>query len=617
MARRKAVKLSKKELKYRTRMDLQGQNNANENLAEAKPVDKITLKIPQVVTVRHLAELANLPTTAVITSLFKSGVPATINESIDFETAVLIGDDLGLNLISQDEEKTEEVVSEPKSQTPRPPIVTIMGHVDHGKTQLLDTIKKTDVVAGESGGITQHIGAYQVEVNYEGKKREITFLDTPGHEAFSALRAHGANLTDIVVLVVAADDGVKAQTIEAISHARAAGVPIIVAVNKIDLPTADPDRVKRELAEQNLLAEDWGGKIPFVNISAKEGTNIDQLLDLILLASDVAEPTADQTGLSVGTVIESHVEVGVGTLATVLVQKGILKVGQIIVAGRAWGKIRFMEDWLGNRVKEAKPSMPVRVAGIKGVPAFGDQFNVVEDEKTARSMLENEIKPTVVRTLDTQNLSENEFRIIIRADVVGSLQAIKASLEDIPSDKVSIKILSEGIGSVSESDVNLAYTSNAFIFGFGVTLPKQVASLAERQKVSVQLFDTIYKLIDELKTTIEGQITPEISEEVTGRLDILKVFFQTNQEAIIGGKVTFEKIESQTKIRIIRDDNVIINGKITNLKIGPTAVKEVDKGEECGLEIFKQGESTMKVKEGDQVEAYKVVKKVTTLSEEK
>jgi translation initiation factor IF-2 len=613
MAKKKPKKLSKKELKYKTRMELQNPIVDTSNTVEANQVDKKTIAIPKVVPVRHLAQLAGIPTTAVITALFKNGVMATINESIDMDTAVLIGEDLGLNLVFQDEEKNENI-ADTKDTIVRPPVVTIMGHVDHGKTKLLDSIKQTNVMATESGGITQHIGAYQIETKYEGQKRKITFLDTPGHEAFSALRAHGANLTDIVVLVVAADDGVKAQTIEAISHARAAQVPIIVTINKIDLPAADPDRVKRDLAQHNLLAEDWGGKTPFVSVSAKDGTNINQLLDIILLVSDILEPKSSIKGVPQGTVIESHVDVGVGTLATVLVQQGILKVGQIIVAGQTWGKIRFMEDWRGNRVVEAYPSTPIRVSGIKGVPAFGDQFNVVADEKTARETLENTDRPAIVRSVNS-SVSENEFRIIIRADVVGSLQAIKAALADIPQDKVSIKILSEGIGSILESDVNLAFTSDAFIFGFNVTVPKVVAALADREKVTIKIFDTIYKLTDELYRTIEGQISPSVDEEIVGRLNILKVFFQTAQEAIVGGKVIEGNLSGQTKIRIIRDEKIVMEGKITNVKIGPSTVPSVAKNEECGLEIFKKEGSIFKIKEGDIVEAYVITKKVTTLSD--
>lgn len=574
---------------------------------------KKTIELPNVVSVRLLSQLTGKEPSEIIQILFNNGVPVTINESIDFDTAVLICDEIGINAKKQTLMQ-EEVSKKGKNQKHRPPVVTVMGHVDHGKTLLLDAIRNTNLISKESGGITQHIGAYQINTKYEGKNRSVTFLDTPGHEAFSALRAHGASITDIVVLVVAANEGVKTQTLEAISHARAAQVPIIIAINKIDLPDSDPEKVKRQLSEKGLLAEDWGGDIPTIEVSAKTGKNIDELLDIILLVADMNILTADYDEKANGTVIESHMGVGVGPIGTVLVEEGILKVGQFIVVGKTYGKIRFIKDWKGNKIKEATPSMPVKISGIKSMPQFGDHFRVVDSEKEAKSTLEKSGSEGVVRSI-AKNQIKNKFNLIIKADVMGSLESLKNATEDISNLEVDINILSSGIGNINESDVNLAKSSKALIYSFRVGCDQTVQNLANQYKIPVKKFDTIYELIDDLKLTIEGKILPEFSEEETGELYIIKVFFQSDDSLVIGGKVEQGKIFKKIKAYLMNKDEKEYIGFVSSVKIGPTEVEKVSKGDECGVKITRiEGSKNLKIRDKDNIKFFEIHKKITKLT---
>ncbi len=572
--------------------------------------EKKIVEIPSVLTVREFAEALNLPVTDIISKLVQNGVMATINESIDFDTMTIIGDELRFE-IKATSNKIQDTNKETtkKNLKPRPPVVTVMGHVDHGKTKLLDAIRHTDVVAGESGGITQHIGAYRVTIKPSDKKKQeraITFLDTPGHEAFSAMRAHGANITDVVVLVVAANDGVKPQTIEALNHAKVASVPIVVAITKIDLPDADIDKVKRQLADQGLNPEEWGGKTPMVAVSAKQNQNIDELLEMILLVADLKELKADPTLPSSGVVIESHMQAGMGPVATVLVQEGTLKINDPVVIGQTYGKVRIMENYLGKKVTEAGPSTPVRIAGLQEVPNFGDRVLAVASEKEARDL-------TAVKTIKRKVLSISEFsqdikegkikelKLILKADVAGSLEAIKKSLNDLATEEVKINIIHEGVGDISESDINMAISSHALVIGFRVKADADVMNLARRENVKIQIYDIIYQLIDDLTAALSGLLEPEIVEIEIGRLSVLAVFKVTKKEQIVGGKVTTGKIENGTDVRIVRDKDTIGMGKITSLQQNKKDVSECAENFECGLKV----ETQTKIKVGDSLECYK------------
>ena len=608
MAKRRVVKLSKKEAKYRLKMEQGKTDNfkvEQKTFLESK--EKITLSVPQVVPLRRLSDLMQIPVSNIIQVLFKNGVTVTINESIDFETAVLIGDELGFNIIHEVQEKNEKTVSIKKLK-PRPPVVTIMGHVDHGKTKLLDAIRETNVVAKEAGGITQYISAYQVEVDFEGKKNTITFVDTPGHEAFSALRAHGANITDIVILVVAANEGVKQQTLEAISHAKAANVPIIVAINKVDLPDADLDKVKTQLSDNGLIAEEWGGNTPVIPVSAVTKKNLNELLEHILIVSSMQELKADYETNPVGTIIESHVESGIGPVATALVEQGVAKVGNFIAVGTTWGKIRLLKDWKGNAIKEGFPSMPITIAGLKSVPSFGDRFIGVDSEKELKGIISKGTPPQTIKSIQEASGAKHEYNVIIKADTVGSLQAIKSSFHDISKNNINIKIVSEGIGAITETDINLAQTSKSRIIGFNVNVQNNVDKLAAQYDINIYNYKVIYKLLDEIKADMESSIKPEFAEEEKGSMDIAKVFFQIQEEAIIGGKVDAGDFNVDDKIKIFRDNELIGAGKIKSIKIGPTAVEEVEKGKECGLQIIKKTDNIgFKIKEGDRIIAHRLI----------
>jgi len=562
---------------------------------------------------------------------------ATINESIDFDTMAIIGDELGFEVKPQveDEKAVEAKVATKKHLVSRAPVVTVMGHVDHGKTKLLDAIRETDVVSTESGGITQHIGAYQVEIRPKGGSksrgrgtdrriprqarddfatRKITFLDTPGHEAFSAMRAHGANITDVVVLVVAANDGVKPQTVEAANHAKEAKVPIIVAINKIDLPDADVEKTKRQLADIELAPEEWGGETELVEVSAKTGQNIDHLLEMILLVADLEELKADPDLPGSGVVIESHMQAGRGPIATVLVQEGTLKLSDPIVIGRTYGKVRIMENYLGKKVKEAIPSMPVRIAGLQDLPNFGNRFLVVANEKEAREM--TKAKSITRKVISITELSNDikegkvkELKIVLKADVAGSLEAIKNSLENISTKEVKINVIHEGVGDISESDINMAVASSALVIGFRVKADADVMNLARRENIKISIYDIIYQLIDDLSAALSGLLEPEVVQTEVGRLEVLAVFRVTRNEKIIGGKVTTGKLENNAEVRIVRSKDMIGEGKIVSLEQNKKETKEVLEGFECGVKIA----TPTKILVGDILEAYKKEERVRKL----
>lgn len=557
------------------------------------------LEIPEVITVGEFAGRLNLPATKVIGELMRNGVMASINEQIDYDTAAIIAADLGFENVVP-EPKAEDtikagrkVLAEGEGDT-RPPIVAVMGHVDHGKTSLLDAIRSTSVAEGEAGGITQHIGAYQVE----RKGRWITFLDTPGHEAFSAIRAHGARMTDVAVIVVAADDGVKPQTKEAIKHAKDAGVQIVVAINKVDKEGADVNRVKTELSEIGLIAEDWGGDVVMVEISAKAKTGIEELLDVVLLVVDLQDLRADSDGVADGVIIESHLDTGRGPVATVLVQSGTLHVGDFIVAGSTYGKVRNLDDYRGKRIKQATPGMPAVVSGFKAVPDFGHLFVQVENEKAAKeqavlSRRHTSIKSMVkVKKIDVEALTSaitagdvDELNVVVKADVQGSLESLLESLANLRNAEVGVKVVSSGVGDVSESDVSNAAATGALVLGFNVSTSSAVKQLANREKVNVQLYRVIYELLDDLRGILSQMLKPETIETEQATLKVLGVFKTTKTKVICGGEVTSGKLTNDLALRITRGKEVIGEGKITNLQKDKQESKEVVQGEQCGMSV--------------------------------
>ena len=622
MARKRVRKLSKKEVKAekkQTDYRLQTTQEIKAEVSSPKAVSQI-IEVSPVLTVREFSDALKMPVTQVISKLVQNGVMATINELIDFDTMSIIADEFSIALKIKKETKgsfVSEVVSQKKNLKTRPPVVTIMGHVDHGKTKLLDAVRNTDVVATESGGITQHIGAYQVTIRpKEGVERVLTFLDTPGHEAFSAMRAHGANITDIVVLVVAANDGVKPQTVEAYSHAKEAKVPIVVAINKVDLPDADIERTKRQLADIGLLSEEWGGDTPMVEVSAKQQQNIEGLLEVILLLADLADLKADPTMSAAGVVIESHMQAGQGPIATVLVQEGTLHLSDPIVIGQTYGKVRIMENYLGKRVKEATPSTPVRISGLQDLPGFGDRFLAVDDEKTAKELVKTKTINRKVLSIgeiskDIKEGKVKELKIVLKADVAGSLEALKDSLKNISTKEVKINVIHEGVGDINESDINMAVASSAIVIGFRVKSPSEVTNLANREKVKISIYEIIYQLLDDLTAALSGLLEPEIVEVELGRLEILAVFRITKNVKIVGGRVTSGKIENSAQIRIVREKETIGEGKIVSLQHNKKDVAEVAENFECGLEV----ETQIKIAVGDVLECFKKEERIRKLGQ--
>ncbi|MBE2906677.1 translation initiation factor IF-2 [Anoxybacillus flavithermus] len=565
-------------------------------------------------TVAELAKKLGKEPSEIIKKLFMLGIIATINKDLDKDAIELICSDYGVEVeekvtIDETEFETIEIVDNPEDLVERPPVVTIMGHVDHGKTTLLDSIRQTKVTEQEAGGITQHIGAYQVVVN--GKK--ITFLDTPGHEAFTTMRARGAQVTDIVILVVAADDGVMPQTVEAINHAKAAKVPIIVAVNKIDKPTANPDRVMQELMEYELVPEEWGGDTIYCKLSALTGEGIDNLLEMILLVSEMEELKANPNRRATGTVIEAKLDKGRGPVATLLVQSGTLRVGDPIVVGYTYGRVRAMTNDLGRRVKEAGPSTPVEITGLNEVPQAGDRFMVFEDEKKARQIGEARAQKQIAQqrsvkarvSLDDlfEKIKQGEMKelnIIVKADVQGSVEALVAALQKIEVEGVRVKIIHSGVGAVTEYDIMLASASNAIVIGFNVRPDANAKRVAEAEKVDIRLHRIIYKVIEEIEAAMKGMLDPEYEEKVIGQAEVRQTFKVSKVGTIAGCYVTDGKITRDSSVRLIRQGIVVYAGQIDTLKRYKDDVKEVAQGYECGITIKNFND----IKEGDVIEAY-------------
>jgi translation initiation factor IF-2 len=575
------------------------------------------LTLPDMITVGELAEKLNLPVTKLVGELFKNGIVATVNQRIDFETAQIIVEELGLDVaVEKKSAEEKQTANRPERELSdkaqeRPPIVAVMGHVDHGKTSLLDAILDTKVVSGEAGGITQHISAYQTEKN----GRKITLLDTPGHEAFSALRQHGASLTDVVIIVVAADDGVKPQTVEAIKFAQAANAKIVVAINKIDKETADANRVKTQLAtEHKLNPEEWGGDTVMVEVSAKTGQNLDKLLDMVLLVADIEELKAEVEIPAEGLVIESHMETGRGAVVGLLVEHGVLKTGQFLVAGSSYGKIRTLEDYAGRPIKEAGPSTPATITGFKEAPQFGDRFGVVANEKAARlqsaanrTQTQRDTASTNVTSTDLLNMiskkqATQEVNVIVKADVQGSLTSIIDSLRLLETDELNVRVIGSGIGNVTENDVRTAATSNAIVYGFNIDLPTAVKRLASREKVSVRIFKVIYELLDDAKLALEDLLAPEVVETEVGKLTIKGVFRTTKDIIICGGEVTKGKATSGTIARVLRGGEQIAEVEVTSVQRQQQEAKEVFEGEMCGLSLKTHGK--LLLEEGDKLEFF-------------
>jgi len=572
--------------------------------------------VPETITVGELAQRMSVKAAEVIKTLMKMGVMATINQSLDQDTAVLVVEEMGHIAKPQREDDYEALVAEVMERAqgealPRPPVVTIMGHVDHGKTSLLDYIRRTRVAAGEAGGITQHIGAYHVTTD----KGEITFLDTPGHEAFTAMRARGAKVTDIVVLVVAADDGVMPQTLEAIQHAKAAGVPLVVAVNKIDKPEADPERVRNELAQHEVIPEDWGGETMFVNVSAKTGQGVDELLEAILLQAEVMELKAVREAPAVGVVIESTLDKGRGPVATVLVQQGALHEGDVLLAGQEYGRVRAMFDETGRAVKEAGPSMPVQVLGLSGTPEAGDTAVVLEDERKAREIAEHrrrkrreqqaaEQATSLKDIFDQMKQGEvHTLNVVLKADVQGSLEALRDALTRLSTDEVQVKLVGAGVGAITESDVNLALASGAVLIGFNVRADAAARRLAEARGVELRYYSVIYEVIDDIKQTLSGMLAPEIKERIIGLAEVREVFRSPKFGAVAGCLVKEGVVKRNNPIRVLRDNVVIFEGRLESLRRYKEDVNEVRAGMECGIAVKDYND----VRPGDLIEVYERV----------
>ena len=572
------------------------------------------ITIPATISVKDLAAEMKKTTAEVIKKLFGFGIMATINNSIDFDTAYLVASEFGITANKKEEVKEEDILFDetedsPEELEPRPPVVVVMGHVDHGKTSLLDAVRSTNVIEGEAGGITQHIGAYKVNVN----GREITFLDTPGHEAFTSMRARGAQITDIAILVVAADDGVMPQTVEAINHAKAADIPIIVAVNKIDLPGANVDKIKQEMMNYELVPEEWGGDTIFVPISAKKRINIDNLLEMVLLVADMKELKANPRKQAKGTVIEARLDKAKGPIASVLVQRGTLDTGDTIVVGTSIGRIRAMKNDKGQKVKKAGPSTPVEIMGLTEVPEAGDIFYEVKDEKMAKHLIEKRKAQEREKHMNDQNRvtlsnlfekmeSENlkQLNIIVKADVQGTAEALKQSLEKLSNEEVRVRVIHSNAGGVNESDVQLAKAAKAIIIAFDVRPGALAKDLAEKEGVEIKQYSVIYQAIEDVEAAMKGMLDPVFEEKVIGKAEVRQTFKVSGVGTIAGAYVLEGKIERNAGVRVIRDDIVIHNGKLCSLKRFKDDVKEVAKGYECGMQL----ENYNDIKEGDVIEVF-------------
>ena len=587
-----------------------------EKQLELKSLEQKKIKVNEYIAVNELANLMNVPVGDVISKCIELGLMVSINQRLDIDTITLVADEFGFEVELEEEytsEVLEDIPDDPETLKPRPPVITIMGHVDHGKTSLLDYIRSTNVVAGEAGGITQHIGAYRVDV---GDNKFITFLDTPGHEAFTAMRARGAQLTDIVVIAVAADDAVMPQTVEAINHAQAANVPMVIAINKIDKPGANSEKIKQQLADRNVLVEEWGGKFQCVEISAKSGKNVDSLLEKLLLEAELLDLKANPDREARGAVVESELDKGRGITGTILVQKGTLKIGDSFVAGIYHGKVRAMFDERGNKVTEVFPSTPVLVLGFEGAPQAGDVFIVVESEREARDIsirrqqLKREQDQKQVRHITLDEIAKRiniggvkELALIVKGDVDGSVEALSDSLMKLSNEEVVIRVIHKGVGGISESDVLLASASDAIIVGFHVRPNLNARKLAENQNVDIRLYNVIYDAINEVKSALEGLLSPVISEEVVATLEVRDTFKVPKFGTVAGCYVLEGKISRNSKIRLIRDGIVIQEGEIGSLRRFKDDVREVDSGYECGLNIANYND----IKVGDVIEAYKFI----------
>ena len=602
--------------KYRKDKRDQHKLKSEEELAQQAEESK-KIKITEFITVGEIATLMEVSTNEIISACMSLGIMVTMNQRLDAETLAVVADEFGfeLDFVKTDieeekEEKEEEDLLENLKE--RPPIVTVMGHVDHGKTSLLDYIRKSSVTEAESGGITQHIGAYSVTVN----SKNITFLDTPGHEAFTAMRARGAQITDIVIVVIAADDNIMPQTKEAISHAQAGGVPIIFAINKIDKEGANPDKVKESLASMNLVVEDWGGKIQSQDISAISGKGIDELLEKVLLEAEIMDLKSNPDKLSSGTIIEAYLDKGRGYVSTVLVQNGSLKIGDYILAGKTSGKVKAMFDESGNSLRVAKPSTPVSVLGLDGAPQAGDQYKVLEDEKEAKQIAAKRtqlVREQSVRTQKHLTLDEigrriaigdfNEFNVIIKGDVDGSVEALTDSFQNLSTEEIQVNIIFKGVGAITESDVLLASASEAVIVGFNVKPTQSARKLSEKEQIDIKSYSIIYDAINDLKDAMEGMLSPEMKEENTGEAEVRDLFKISKIGTIAGCMVTSGKIFRNDRVRIIRGDEQIFDGKLLSLKRFKDDVKEVAKGYDCGIQINDFNDLEI----GDLVKCYKEI----------
>ncbi len=583
---------------------------------ELQELENKVLKVTEFVTAGEVATMMDVPTTQIISACMSLGIMVTMNQRLDAETLSIVAEEFGyeVEFVTADiEEAIEDEVDAPEDLKPRAPIVTVMGHVDHGKTSLLDYIRQENVIAGESGGITQHIGAYGVELD-NGQK--IAFLDTPGHEAFTAMRARGAQVTDIAIIVIAADDDIMPQTKEAISHAQAAGVPIVFAINKIDRPTANPDKIKEGLAAMNLLVEDWGGKIQSHNISAKTGEGVKELLEKVLLEAELLELKANPDKLASGTVVEAFLDKGRGYVSTVLVLAGTLEIGDYVLAGTCSGKIKAMQDERGKIVKKAGPSTPISILGLDGAPQAGDKFNVLEDEREAKQIAAKRsqlMREQSVRTQRHITLDEigrrialgdfKELNIILKGDVDGSVEALTDSFQKLSTEEIQVNIIHKGVGAITESDILLASASDAIVIGFNVRPMGNARDIADKEEIDIRMYSIIYDAINDLKDAMEGMLSPEIKEEITGTAEIRETFKISKIGTIAGCMVTSGKIFRNSNIRLIRDGVVIYTGLLSSLKRFKDDVKEVAKGYDCGLQIKNYND----IKENDIVEAYQEV----------
>lgn len=570
-------------------------NRPNPSETDRQTRDVVDVALPNQLTVGEFAEKINTPVVQVISQLMKNGILAPVNETIDFDTMAIIGDEFRFHAVPESDEITtndqpESVIASTSGSILRPAIITVMGHVDHGKTTLLDYIRKAHVADGEHGGITQHIGAYQVEVDHEGKPRLITFLDTPGHEAFTAMRAHGANITDIVILVVAADDGVKPQTAEAVKHAQAANVPIVVAINKMDTPGANPERVKQQLTELELIPEDYGGKTPMLPVSAKTGLGVKELLEMVLLTADIKAPKADPTATPQGVVIEASQQTGLGAVATLLIQNGTLKRGDYIIVGSTYGKIRQLTNDRGQSIESAGPSTPVKVSGLETVPEYGQPFTAVGSTKEAKELTENvgQVKKRSGLQEISRAIAEgraNVLNIVLKADTQGSVDAITYAINGLLVAGAKANIVFAGVGSINESDVMMASATQSLVVGFNVDNPSGPAKTADQRGVTVSTYKIIYDIIDDLTAALKGKVETKMIEERCGAIKIKKIFRSTKTKHVVGGDILDGVAINPAIFDLVRDKEVIGRGEIIGLQKGPEQMSELAAGQEAGTEI--------------------------------